>query len=372
MSKSDETTNGNGAQAPETVKASTKRPAKGQSPATQPEGANPVDLDALREGRLIGDMQLMEETLMLLINRVLDKTETERQNNYTSFIQREVDLRCERIADHISKAKAERVPLIYSAIRNVMKSIIPLAKTHIHPQEEFTFRTIDELAAVLQPLCVEHGIFWTPQVLEEREIERMVHSASGSYVQIFTKVRVAWHLYSALDGSRLPEPVVTMGEAMSELHFSTAAAQTFAFKQMLWVVFCIPVFGGADPESIEGARSQASAPAPNPANQDLASGPAPNMPLFDEAPQPKRRGKRQEPQTGIAGIQEGFVAQTLDEPAEPARAALTAGGKGVLITNLKAKNVTEQALFEHFKIAGWEGLTVSDMGPALSFIAKQV
>lgn len=275
-----------------------------------------------------------------------------------------------------------RTPLIFGAIRNIMRGIEPLAKEHEHATEKFFFRTIDEVCALLQPLFVEHGLFCVPEVLEEREIERVVKGSQGDqWVNIHTKVKVKWHLYCAIDGSSLPYPCVTMGEGVSEMHFSTAAAQTMAFKQMLWEVFAIPVRGVDDPEGETVERSQGTAPkkvyvTPQ-STTPAASGPGPVTPgLFDEpdedfgpsdeTPKKKRTARTPlGPQTTEAGVGAAeFVASVPEEP-------LTAGFVKMLESTMKIKGVTEAQLFEHFQVQDWTGIKKSQMAAAQAWIGSR-
>lgn len=262
--------------------------------------------------------------------------------------------------------------LIFSAMRNVMRGIVPLAKTHENQEGGFWFRKIDEVAAILQPLLVEHGVLTIPEVLEEKEVERPVVLANGeTFVNIFTKVKVRWHLYSAVDGSCFPNPCVTMGEGMSEQHFSTAAAQTMSYKQMLWIVFCIPVFGAPDPEEASPERSQPSTPKQH-FVEPQATTDQPD--LFGKLDAPtettekkKRRSKsEQEPQSVSVG---GALLPT-ETPAPTKLVPLTErpGFIKILKDTMVARGVTEAELFAHFEVEEWAQMNESMMNPALAFI----
>lgn len=262
-----------------------------------------------------------------------------------------------------------KMPLIFSAIRNVMRAIQPLAKTHLH-EEGFDFRKIDELCAILQPLLVEHGVFYAPETLAKTEVERPVVLPDGtSFVNIFSTCTVRWHIYSAVDGSELPGPVITMGEGVSEQHFSTNAAQTMAEKAMLVKLFNIPIHGALDPEEATPESSQPSQSLGTPTPRQVSNEPQ-DATLFDVAPvTPTRRSKRKplEPQTSVAG---GAVAESLDAPAVVASGPLTPGFVKILQSQLKAKGLEEGKLFEHFKVESFDHMTKDQMGPATAFIQE--
>ena len=133
-----------------------------------------------------------------------------------------------------------QMPLILSAINKIMEEIGPIAKNHEHPDEGFDFRRIDEVLTQLQPLLIRHRVFYVAhEVVKDVETERPVITQDGSrWIQIFTKVTVAWRLYCTLDGSFIS--CQSVGEGMSEQQFSTASAQTMAEKTMLCDVFAIP------------------------------------------------------------------------------------------------------------------------------------
>lgn len=135
-------------------------------------------------------------------------------------------------------------PLIHQAVMAIMKAILPIAKTHEHPDEGFNFRLIDELTAPLNALMAANQVYIGFRVVEYAEKDR---PTMGGQLSIATKVKMEFRLICALDGSAT-EWDSTMGEAMSPSQFSTNAAQTMALKQFLWMKFIIPVMNSDDPE----------------------------------------------------------------------------------------------------------------------------
>jgi hypothetical protein len=355
-----------GAQVPAGAEAGNSEPAKAIKPRGKPARAKTPGPVKQPQADWPAIQKLIDSSIEAAMVRVI---ENEKAVAIEAAMERAV------AKERVIVPTEPRTPLIFGAIRNIMRGIEPLAKLHEHEQQGFFFRTIDEVCALLQPLFVEHGLFCVPEVLEEREIERIVRGSGGDqWVNIHTKVRVRWHLFCAIDGSSLPHPCVTMGEGVSEMHFSTAAAQTMAFKQMLWEVFAIPVRGVDDPEGDTVERSMGTAPKEVYVTpQQTQTQPNPSAPgLFDNAeedfgdtekPEKKKRGPRAplEPQTTEAGIR--------DEPPA-AEEPLTAGFIKMLQSSMQAKGCSEAELFAHFEVQDWTGIKKSQMAYANAWLAN--
>jgi hypothetical protein len=261
-----------------------------------------------------------------------------------------------------------KTKLIFSAMRNVMRDVVPIAKLHEHEEDKFFFRQIDEVCAQLQPLLVTHGIIAIPEVLEHwREERPVVTDQGGSWVNLFTIVRTRWHLYCAIDGSEFPNPCVTMGEGVSEAQHSTASAQTMAFKQMLWEVFVIPVYGVKDPEATVTEKSAPQYVAPAATTEAKGGTAAPS--LFDnidppaattDEPKKKRKRGEQEPQTSVAGA--------LDEQPAVKEEPISPGFVRIAESAMNAKGVTKEDVFKKFGVEGWSGIKTSQMDGVMGFI----
>lgn len=294
----------------------------------------------------------------------------------------------ERIIDRRTEP-TPRTPLIFGAIRNAMRDIMPLAKTEHHPDLGFDFRRMDIICAAMQPILVAHGIFYSAyKILKVEQVERPAvnYQTGETWANIFTNVTVQWRVYSAIDGSFIE--CESAGEAMSEQHFSTPASQTMAEKTMLCDLFCIPIFGEVDPEAITGERSQTStpkqvyvapestAPAPRP-----AAAQAPTL-FGDMEPEPegyqerktdrKKRGKGLEPQVASVG---GAPMPEIEPDAKTAPGPATEdkpvspGFIRILGTSMTAKGVTAEQVCEHFKVAKLDDILTSQMNEAMGFIS---
>lgn len=352
------------AEKPQKPKTQTTKRAKAPKPPVVPRRATQIPAETLEQARKEGAE----------IHRLLEQGIKSFEN---------IEARLRRLEQGaISQAKT---PLIFSAVRNAMKDIVPLAKTHEHPDQGFFFRRIDEVLSQLQPILVAHGIFYLPfKVTKDVEVERPVVTPTGTWVQIYTKVTVQWRLYSAIDGSYLE--CESMGEGMSEQQFSTAAAQTMAEKTMLCDIFSIPVFGAEDPEEMVGERTQSSQPKQYFTAPEATGLPTPSAPvsgnLFEDSIAPpdaegekkKRRSRKdEEPQVTTAGgaqlpEESANGKQTIAEA--PKDAPLSQGFVNILKINLNAKKITEAALFAHLGISGFAEMTKGHMGQAEAFIKK--
>ena len=284
--------------------------------------------------------------------------------------------------------------LIFSAVNSLMAALEPIAKEHRNDEGDFWFRKIDEMCSTLQPLFVEHKLIAVPEVLEHTRHEHPVITAEGNrYVQFFTTVRVSWKIYCTIDGSCFPFPCVTMGEGMSDMHFSTNSAQTMAFKQMLVQLFCIPV-AGPDPEEITGPRVGTSYQIPESTAYGEQSDAQPgerslfdedftppeervHIPGVDETTQSGRarrspRGRREkEPQTAVAGAGvAGTLEQALDTPLPLVTqgAPITAGFVKIIRSTLAAKGVDEEGLLAHIGSDSVEAIRTDQMEAAMAFI----
>lgn len=243
-------------------------------------------------------------------------------------------------------------PLIHSAILEIMRDIGPIAKRHLYqeqradgqPGETFNFRLIDEMTAALQPLLIKHNVYVTPRVIESwREKEGTL--AGG--VLFISRVRVGFTPTSTLDGIKADEGI-TEGEAHSLSQFSTNAAQTMAYKQWVWMQFCVPVLNADDPENdrdlppVETVHTEPLTAAQEEHQLNL---------LSDDKPKKTRK-------TTIAAV-ERIV------PSEP----LSSGSLNIIRAQLKGKaGLNEDMVAAHFNKTDLSGLMQSQLGDVRDFI----
>lgn len=132
---------------------------------------------------------------------------------------------------------------IFEAISAVMKDCGAVGKTSTNPQQGYKYRGIDAVMNAIQPALVKHGVFVTPEVLEQTREERQT-TRGGNL--IYSVVKVKYTFYSN-DGSSVSAVVV--GEGMDSGDKATNKAMSAAFKYALFQTFCIPTEEMVDSET---------------------------------------------------------------------------------------------------------------------------
>lgn len=254
-----------------------------------------------------------------------------------------------------SGADVRTRPLIHSAIMEIMKAIGPIAKAHRYhgdtPGESFNFRLIDEMTAALQPILIANNVYATPRVLESWQTTQ---GTLGGSVLFCTRVRCAFTLTSALDGSKAEE-AITEGEAHSLTQFSTNAAQTMAYKQFIWVQFCVPVLNADDPEGerdlppVETVHSEPITPETEARQLDLLN----------------REGEKLTGRRKVKRLADPTAETSRVVPSEP----LSKGSVNIINAQLRSKpGLSEKMVAEHFGETELAKLKQSQLGDVRDFI----
>jgi len=126
--------------------------------------------------------------------------------------------------------------LVYQAINAVAAEIAEsgISKAHRNEQDDYAYRSIDDVQRALAPLLARHKLCVLPRILERQAIALSEPQAG----QLVT-VRAAFDLVSAMDGS--VHTIEAFGEAMDESDKGTAKATSAAFKSAMIQAFCIPI-----------------------------------------------------------------------------------------------------------------------------------
>ena len=126
--------------------------------------------------------------------------------------------------------------LVYQAIHAVAAELAEngIAKNHRNEQDDYAYRSIDDVQQALAPLLARHKLCVLPRILERH----VVVSGAPQSGQLVT-VRAAFDLVSALDGS--VHAVESFGEAIDDSDKGTAKATSAAYKSAMLQAFCIPV-----------------------------------------------------------------------------------------------------------------------------------
>lgn len=142
---------------------------------------------------------------------------------------------------------------IYKAISAVLSDVGAVGKDGQNTFDKYKYRSIDAVMNAMHPAMAKHGVFVTPEVLEQSREER---SSKNGGVLIYSITKVKYTFYTA-DGSSVTATVI--GEGMDKGDKSMNKAMSAAFKYALFQVFCIP--------TEEFVDSETGSPEPKPKNQ---------------------------------------------------------------------------------------------------------
>ena len=124
--------------------------------------------------------------------------------------------------------------LVYQAINAVAAELAEtgIAKSHRNKEDDYQYRSIDDVLAALAPLLARHKLCVLPRILER-------NSARWGHAGQLVTVRAAFDLASAIDGS--VHSLESFGEAIDDSDKGTAKAISSAYKSAMLQAFCIPV-----------------------------------------------------------------------------------------------------------------------------------
>jgi hypothetical protein len=132
---------------------------------------------------------------------------------------------------------------ICELIPKIMGRVGHIPKGGHNKQQGYTFRSIDDVYAALQPILAEEGVFLAPEVLQSTRQERP--NKSGG-ILAFVTMRVKFKVY-APDGSFVE--IVTEGEGMDSSDKATNKAMSAAIKYAATTLFWIPTTEPKDSEN---------------------------------------------------------------------------------------------------------------------------
>lgn len=150
---------------------------------------------------------------------------------------------------------------VHVALSRAMRDIRQIAK-----KDQFTggnagtysFRGVDRVVNACAPILRKHGLIAIPSVrsAEHRDVQRVGGGRSHECV-----VTMAYY-WVGPRGDLLPEPTVTMGEALDTADKATSKAQSVAWRTCLIQMFAIPT-GDPDPDSQRIERGDVPVPTAN-------------------------------------------------------------------------------------------------------------
>ena len=138
-------------------------------------------------------------------------------------------------------------PRMYKAINAVMAELtkVGIGKTHTNAQDQYQYRSIDDVLNRLAPLLVKHRLCVLPRVLERVAVDRQ---GQGDELLTGVTLKVAFDLINSIDESRYT--VETYGEALDCGDKATSKAMSSAYKVAMLQTFCIPVTGTEDADAV--------------------------------------------------------------------------------------------------------------------------
>jgi hypothetical protein len=137
-------------------------------------------------------------------------------------------------------------PNVYTAINAVSRELSRrgVAKLQTNVEEQYQYRSIDEVLNRLSPILAKHKLCMLPRVLERSCVER--NGDNGTFL-VSVSLKVAFDLVSAQDGST--HVIEAYGEALDGGDKGTSKAMSSAFKYALLQAFCVPVLGVEDADA---------------------------------------------------------------------------------------------------------------------------
>lgn len=133
--------------------------------------------------------------------------------------------------------------MIYQLIGKAIGMIGAIGKDKVNSQQGFKYRGIDQVYNALNPVMAELGIFFCPEVIDQKREERVTKTGA---VLTYTLLTIRFTAY-APDGSSVSMTVV--GEGMDSGDKSSNKAMSVAMKYAMFQLFCIPTEEMKDPDA---------------------------------------------------------------------------------------------------------------------------
>ena len=137
----------------------------------------------------------------------------------------------------------ENTGMIYELIGKAIGKIGAIGKDKKNAQQGFMYRGIDQVYNALNPVMAELGIFFTPEIIDQKREERTTKNGS---VLTYTVLTIRYTVY-APDGSNISMTVI--GEGMDSGDKSTNKAMSTAMKYAMFQLLCIPTEEMKDPDA---------------------------------------------------------------------------------------------------------------------------
>jgi hypothetical protein len=129
---------------------------------------------------------------------------------------------------------------IHVAMSKVMAEIRAIEKGQRNQQQGYAFRGIDDVFNALQPVLVAHGVWYTPEEIENDHEWRQTKSGGWQHSTI---LKIRYRFYGPAGDSIVMESI---GESADSADKSTQQAMSQALKSGLLQTFCIRTKESAD------------------------------------------------------------------------------------------------------------------------------
>lgn len=132
------------------------------------------------------------------------------------------------------RGRPRKPQAINTAIVAIMREVGPIAKECKNEDEDWSYRSIEQVYNRAQPLFAEHGVFCIPEVLEHNQ--RDLKAKSGSFF-FWTSIKARFR-FTAEDDTY--KDVIMSAEAMDDEDKSTNKALSVAHRYAICMLLMIP------------------------------------------------------------------------------------------------------------------------------------
>lgn len=146
---------------------------------------------------------------------------------------------------------------IYEAMLKIMGGIDPIAKNKKNTQQNYKYRGVEDIYAVLNPMLIANRVILIPEILSHNITE----FTTGKGTLLFRVVATMKYTFKSVEDGSFIECIMT-GEGMDSGDKATPKAISMAFKYMAFQLFCIPVDDNVDAEVDNHEVSTNPTPAP--------------------------------------------------------------------------------------------------------------
>ncbi len=135
---------------------------------------------------------------------------------------------------------------VYQAINAVQAKLAQtgITKGRTNTQQNYKFRSIDDVFNALSPLLAHHNLCILPRVLNRQSVQ---HQTSKGGTLFYVVVEMEFDLVCSEDGSK--HTIKTFGEAMDSGDKATNKAMSAAYKYAAIQAFAIPTEGDNDSDA---------------------------------------------------------------------------------------------------------------------------